>query len=595
MLVAMLAERRWLFAMMVVPGIIGCAASAALSSVRTDAVAEDDAKTPSHISPDVHDDGCVFPERCPSWESLALPFAHEEPALWRHIVRVWLQGGESRHHALRATVGVRTDGPFEIDLVGQGPHALVAGTTGSGKSVLLQTWCIALACRYPADRLNFVFLDFKGGSAFNGLARLPHVVGNVCDLDLSHAVRALESIEGELRRRERLVAERRVGDVRQLRDPPPRLLIVVDEFHALRSQLPDSVDRLVRIASLGRSLGMHLVACTQHPSGQVSADMKANIAIGICLRVRDAMQSRELVGSDAAASISPSLPGAAYCHDGERLAPFLCAQVSDMDSIVRAIGVAHRFRGTAMPRRLFSAPLPRSVYVSAEDTPCVVVSESGHRLVGFGLSDDGVTLGTARIRIADGNVAIIGQHGRGKSTLIRLLLEALRNEPHMQLVFSRAEHGGMIRKIVHRTQSETPTILEPFASHKTTSGTRQDVDGPPACPHTVWLADDADPLFDPIGSHPLRDEFHRALLSPDMTVVFAVGTSRHVRVPEHCATRIVFPTADRPTDLMNGIPPEVLGRFTPEDFDTAGRAVLLERGRASPVQCFLLRSVGESS
>ena len=103
-----------------------------------------------------------------------------------------------------------------MDIDSEGPHAIVAGTTGSGKSVLLQCWCLALAVTYPPDRLGFVFLDFKGGSALDRLAALPHVRGCVNDLDLSYASRALRALEDELSCREHLAARHHVSDIRQL-------------------------------------------------------------------------------------------------------------------------------------------------------------------------------------------------------------------------------------------------------------------------------------------------------------------------------------------------------------------------------------------
>ena len=124
-----------------------------------------------------------------------------------------------------------------------------------------------MAVRNPPDRLHFVFLDFKGGSAFSVIERLPHTVGSVCDLDLNHAVRALRGAGAGAATQEHLVAAERVGSIGQLQSPPPSLIVVIDEFHALNNQLPDYVDRLVRIASLGRSLGMHVIACTQNPLG----------------------------------------------------------------------------------------------------------------------------------------------------------------------------------------------------------------------------------------------------------------------------------------------------------------------------------------
>ncbi|MCH9276360.1 cell division protein FtsK [Bifidobacterium amazonense] len=582
MLVVMLIERRWTFAMMIVPGLLGCGASAllALSRLRDGRrrpgdgamPAAGDGRSPSDADPSREGPRVAFGAiESRTWESLALPPPDEEPLAWRHIVRRWLEPP-----SMEAVIGMSADGPFPLDLSRRGPHALVAGTTGSGKSVLLQTWCLSLACRNPPSRLRFVFLDFKGGSAFSALARMPHVAGNVCDLDLAHATRALEALEGELRRRERLVAEHHAADVDRLADPPPRLMIVVDEFHALRSQLPDYVGRLVRIAALGRSLGMHLVACTQNPQGQVSADMKANIAVNICLRVRDPMQSRELLGTSDAASISPSLPGAAYCSDGESLEALRCCEARDIDAAVDAVLSAQRFCALPPAEPLFSAPLPRL----ADVTP--IMDEMRSRggvesdAVPFAVSDDGVRLGTATLSVMLGNVAVVGQRGRGRSTVLSVVAAMLRDVPSVQLRVSRRGAHGVESSIV---RGPARVLTDADAAARTHGA------APPPHPRMVWLADDADPLLDPLGDDPLCAEFRAALLDPAITVVFTALTMRHVRVPEHCTTRIVFPTGDRPTDLSAGIPSDLLARFTPEDLDTPGRAVFLDRGRATPIQC----------
>ena len=593
MLVAMLVERRWMFAMMVVPGLIGCAASAALMAVRAsnttggiDESGQINTVDTSYSSADTvseKDSAQIFTAiDCPSWQTLALPAISVEPLRWRHIVRMWLH-----KPSLDVALGMGVSDVFRLDLARHGPHAMVAGTTGSGKSVLLQTWCIALACRNPPTRLNFVFLDFKGGAAFDQLARLPHVVGNVCDLDLAHATRALHALEAELQRRERIVAEHRCGDVRYLAEPPPRLIIMVDEFHALRSQLPDYVDRLVRIASLGRSLGMHLVACTQNPAGQISADMKANIAVNICLRVRDSMQSSELLGSTAAAGISPSLPGAAYCADGETMSPFICAQTRDMDALVDAVCSAQHFCGFPSQQRLFSPPLPKIAHLEAADVIALTSDDRKNAVhandadirVPFALGDDGVNVNLTRLLLR-GNIAIIGQHGRGRTTVLATIAAILRTMPGIRLRHAYRSVRGMtvenVRQLVSITANVTNTA-------------------PPPYPRTIWLVDDADELLDPLSSDALCAEFSQALHDPRVTVVFTVTSSRYVRVPEHGTTRIVFPTGDRSVDLMDGIPAEILARFSSTDADIPGRAVLVERGHAMPVQCIVLQSVSESS
>lgn len=294
MVIMLLLERRWLFAAMVAPGMVGCMASAASSLAdRRGSSRRDESGTTSHDAAggrpsrptdmagargrhhgsadgadrDKDEGESEDPSRIHSPSLEELTGLQAEPLPWRIIARTWLASP-----SLCVTVGMGSgQRPFTIDLPRQGPHALVAGTTGSGKSVLLQSWCLAMAVRNPPDRLHFVFLDFKGGSAFSVIERLPHTVGSVCDLDLNHAVRALRALELELRRREHLVAAERVGSIGQLQSPPPSLIVVIDEFHALNNQLPDYVDRLVRIASLGRSLGMHVIACTQRTRWDRSA------------------------------------------------------------------------------------------------------------------------------------------------------------------------------------------------------------------------------------------------------------------------------------------------------------------------------------
>ena len=217
----------------------------------------------------------------------------------------------------RAVVGGTPEGPFVIDLVRDGPHVLVGGTTGSGKSEFLRTLVTSLALSSPPDELAFVLVDFKGGAAFGPCTALPHVVGLVTDLDDHLVARALASLRAELRRRERLFAEVGAGDLEALPAPTsgptseaiPRLVVVVDELRALVEELPDFVSGLVRLAALGRSLGVHLVLATQRPSGAVSAEIQANVSLRIAFRMRDRADSLDVLDDDAAAVISPGTPG----------------------------------------------------------------------------------------------------------------------------------------------------------------------------------------------------------------------------------------------------------------------------------------------
>ncbi|SFL66680.1 FtsK/SpoIIIE domain-containing protein [Geodermatophilus ruber] len=220
--------------------------------------------------------------------------------------------------SLVATLGRTTDGTAEIDLVRHGPHALVAGTTGAGKSELLQTLIAGLALRHPPDRCSFLLVDYKGGAAFAEAAGLPHTVGLLTDLDGATTARALRSLTAELTRREALLAAHGAPDLGALPDTVElaRLVIVVDEFAGLTEELPSFVSGLVGIAQRGRSLGVHLVLATQRPSGVVSPEIRANCTLRICLRTTDEADSRDVLGTPHAAFLPTDVPGRAYLRAG---------------------------------------------------------------------------------------------------------------------------------------------------------------------------------------------------------------------------------------------------------------------------------------
>jgi len=234
-------------------------------------------------------------------------------------------------------IGVGFDGPFSLDLRRDGPHALVAGTTGSGKSELLQTIVASLAVANSPEQLTFVLVDYKGGSAFKDCAQLPHTVGMVTDLDTHLVRRALTSLGAELRRREHLLAGPGAKDLEdywalQRRQPDlpvvPRLAIVIDEFASLKAELPDFVTGLVTIAQRGRSLGIHLVLATQRPSGVISNDIRANTNLRIALRVTDKAESKDVIDADDSATIGADQPGRGYARLGHAsLLPFQSGRV----------------------------------------------------------------------------------------------------------------------------------------------------------------------------------------------------------------------------------------------------------------------------
>ncbi|MFB9308824.1 S-DNA-T family DNA segregation ATPase FtsK/SpoIIIE [Agromyces hippuratus] len=227
-------------------------------------------------------------------------------------------------------VGANADGEFAIDISRDGPHALVAGTTGSGKSEFLQALVVSLAMANRPDALNFVLVDYKGGSAFADCERLPHTVGMVTNLDARETERALASLDAELKRRERVLRDMNAKDVEgawakdadtAAKRGLARLMIVIDEFAELKTELPEFIDGLVRIARVGRSLGVNLVLATQRPSGVVTPEMQSNISLRVALRVTDRSDSSDILGSGEAALISSSTPGRGFVRLGPSAAP----------------------------------------------------------------------------------------------------------------------------------------------------------------------------------------------------------------------------------------------------------------------------------
>lgn len=220
----------------------------------------------------------------------------------------------------RCVLGRTAEGPLELDLDRDGPHALVAGTTGAGKSELLRTLVAGLALTTGPEDLTFLLVDFKGGAAFDACADLPHVVGMVTDLDGTLAPRVLRSLEAELRRREHvlracgasdLAAHRRLGGVLA------RLVVVVDELATLVAELPGFVPALVSLAQRGRSLGVHLVLATQRPRGAITDDVRANTALRICLRTTEREEAVDVVADPRPAAFRRDRPGRAAVRRGE--------------------------------------------------------------------------------------------------------------------------------------------------------------------------------------------------------------------------------------------------------------------------------------
>ena len=247
---------------------------------------------------------------------------------------------------IRCYLGVSSGGSLNIGLSEHGPHWLLGGTTGAGKSQLLRSLVLSAALRYPPERLGLILVDFKGSAGLGPLAQLPHALSVLSNFDVSAVERALEFLRADIHRREVDLQALGVNSYRdylascQAAGTTPRypeLLIVVDEFRMLIDSMPDAMAELMRIATIGRSLGLHLVLATQRPQGAISQDIRANIATSICLRVASSQDSYNLLEHESAAYISAAHPGAGYVRlpDGRSLpfrAPLVDAVPSSSDT-----------------------------------------------------------------------------------------------------------------------------------------------------------------------------------------------------------------------------------------------------------------------
>lgn len=228
--------------------------------------------------------------------------------------------------SLAADVGIGLGGiAFQLDLheKGHGPHGLVAGTTGSGKSEFLQTLILSLALNYHPHELAFILIDYKGGGMANLFKKLPHVCGIITNLGGNQTNRALASIKGEVAKRQALFDKAGVNHIdkyqrlvrkNEVTEPMPHLIIIIDEFAELKDEKPEFISELVSTARVGRSYGIHLILATQKPSGVVDSQIWSNARFKVCLKVQNTEDSREMLKRPDAAAIT--VPGRAYLQVG---------------------------------------------------------------------------------------------------------------------------------------------------------------------------------------------------------------------------------------------------------------------------------------
>jgi S-DNA-T family DNA segregation ATPase FtsK/SpoIIIE len=414
----------------------------------------------------------TLPEQCRLLDLLGLdrPGVVDVQARW--------QAGDGRPSTV---LGVGRDGPVRVDLARDGPHALVAGTTGSGKSELLRTLVAGLAASHPPSEVSFLLVDYKGGAAFAECAVLPHVLGIVTDLDAHLTGRVLASLDSELRHRERRFADVGAADLDDYRatgQTLARLIIVVDEFATLADELPGFISALVAIAQRGRSLGLHLVLGTQRPGGAVSPEIRANTSLRIALRTTSPGESADVVAIPDAALIDHRTPGRAYVRIGSTTAAMQAARIggvapvsagrirvepldrwrrppdptavstapTDLALLVRACCAAAS--GSAAPRRPWLPPLPDRLAAVGDQAGSTAGSTTGStaRSVSIGRLDLPAQQRQPDLYVdlhTAGGILIVGGPRSGRTTtLLTLAHAATRAAPADQLHLHAVDATG---------------------------------------------------------------------------------------------------------------------------------------------------------
>lgn len=320
-----------------------------------------------------------------------------------------------------------------------GPHGLVAGTTGSGKSEVMLSYLLSLALRFAPTEVSFMIIDFKGGGMANQIEKLPHLAGVITNIDEGEINRSLLSIEAELLRRQRLFAAAKVnkidGYIRafkngQVTDPLPHLIIVVDEFAELKASHPEFMAKLISAARIGRSLGVHLILATQKPAGQVSEDIWSNSRFQICLRVASREDSNEVIKSPLAFNIRE--PGRAYLRVGNNEVFELFQSgysgvkttdgMTQLDEVVNYIASTCQNNGIMRIPAIILPPLPTVI-----DAPDNISGNLPEGQIAIGLYDDPANQyqGDLFIDPFTRNTFILGSALTGKTNLLQEMIRAI--------------------------------------------------------------------------------------------------------------------------------------------------------------------------
>lgn len=348
---------------------------------------------------------------------------------------------------IKCLIGIGADGAARyLDLHERynGPHVLAAGMTGSGKSELLKTIVLSLSMEYSPEDINFILIDFKGGSTANSLAGIPHSAGCITNLSGGEIERAMLAVKDEIKERQIRLADAgasHIDDYIRMREsgaaarPMPHLVIVIDEFAELKKEKPDLMAELITIAQTGRSLGIHLILATQRPQGNVDGNIRSNVRTDICLRVQDRRDSEDVLGRPDAAAIS--VPGRAYIRMGEdeMFDEFQTALTGADENVIKSRLADAAAKEGMKVVKLWLDPLEKEIKL---DDVMDVLRESQssdakdkdavYAVAGIADDPERRSRYPLALRIPEsGNIAVVGMPSSGKTTLLHTLLASLRD------------------------------------------------------------------------------------------------------------------------------------------------------------------------
>jgi S-DNA-T family DNA segregation ATPase FtsK/SpoIIIE len=393
------------------------------------------------------------------------------------MLHKWLEN--RTYESMKSMVGYKSGNqPLYLDIHEKyhGPHGLVAGTTGSGKSETLQSYILSLAVSYHPHEVAFILIDYKGGGMAQSFLGLPHLSGVITNLGGNATNRALLSINAEIKSRQRIFNEYKVKHIDAYielyrsgaaSEPMPHLLIIADEFAELKKEQPEFVRALVSAARVGRSLGVNLILATQKPSGVVDDEIWSNTRFRLCLRVADKQDSSEMlkrpdaafitgtgrgffqVGNDeifeefqsgwSGAEYEPEIP---FTDDKNAKVEYLnligkhgvpkqkkakksdnIAKITQLDAVVRYAAQIAEENTIPAIKQIWMPPLPRAVYL--DELADVAKPEGFSLLLPVGLADNPESQSQYPVAadfLADGHLLICGAGGSGRTTLMQTLI-----------------------------------------------------------------------------------------------------------------------------------------------------------------------------